>query len=223
MRLRRILLYAIAVVKAMGNERAIILSGTIIASFAVIFGAISIFPGTTDVAIDPTAMVMTGHWQIPIANPDGSIVNYIQTDNFPTDHIKTEAMNAIFVGTATADPMEFIALGTNNVFTAVTAVGASSLADEVTAPTGRCDTNFGGAADINLEVAATAGGPATATRACIITIQATDDNENLVEIALFDSGTSGAGNMGSVSDVTGSAVILQTGMQVTSQVIFNIS
>ena len=108
--------------------------------------------------------------------------------------------------------MDFIALGTNGAG-ATPNNGGTTLAEEANALTGRCDSSTGTATDN----AATGGGNAESIRQCVITIDATNDNDTLIEVALFDATT--AGNMGSVSTI-GPSVLLQTGMTIDSTVTF---
>jgi len=200
----------------MGNERAIIMSGTMIASVILIVGVMFAMPSTVDLKTQSTAMTILGHWELVIADPQGNVIHYIQVDNFPTDLLKNEAQEVIFVGTANdANPMDFIALGTNglvNTFTS-TQVDATSLNEEVATTTGRCDGT-------PVNTAATGGNDASTEVQCTITINSDDDNETLIEVALFDSLlASGTNEMGSVATID-PTVLLQTGMTIDSTVTF---
>jgi len=202
----------------MGNSRAIIMSGTMIASVILIVGVMFALPTTVETKTQNSALTILGHWNLVISDPQGNVISYIQADNFPTDLIKNEAQEVIFSGTAAdANPMNFIALGTNGA--GATTTGATALAEEANILTGRCDSAGGTQTD----VPAAAGGAATSVRACTITIDASDDNETLIEVALFDSLlAAGTNEMGSVSTIT-PTVLLQTGMTIASTVTFTFS
>jgi len=184
-----------------------------IASVILIVGVMFAMPSTVDVKTQSTAMTILGHWELVIADPQGNVIHYIQADNFPTDFIKNEAQQAIFVGNlASAGSMDFIALGLDDTGPTLDD-GSLVLETEATGATGRCDSGTGTATD----TAATGGGDATSVRQCVITIDETNDNDTLIEVALFDATT--AGNMGSVSTL-GASVLLQTGMTIDSTVTF---
>jgi len=196
----------------MGNERAIIMSGTMIASVILIVGVMFALPTTVETKTQNSALTILGHWQLVIADPQGNVIHYIQADNFPTDLIKNEAQDVIFKGTlADANPMVFIGLGTDGFSTAT---DATSLAEEVDGTTGRCEDTT------PTNTAATGGGDAESVIDCVITIATADDNETLDEVALFDAST--AGEMGSVSTL-GTPILLQTGMTIASEVTFTFS
>ena len=191
------------------------MSGTMIASVILIVGVMFAMPSTVDVKTQSTAMTILGHWELVISDPQGNVISYIQADNFPTDLIKNEAQDAIFKGTLLdASAMDFIALGIDD--TGPTASDADALETEVDALTGRCDSATGTKTD----TAATGGGDAESIRACTITINAANDNDTLIEVALFDSLlATGNNEMGSVSTL-GASVLLQTGMTIDSTVTF---
>jgi len=190
-----------------------------IASVILIVGVMFALPTTVETKTQNSALTILGHWELVISDPQGNVISYIQADNFPTDLIKNEAQDVIFKGSlADANPMDWIALGTDGLvggFTS-TQLGASSLNEEVSAATGRCLDGT------TVDTASTAGGPATSIRDCTITIAAADDNEDLIEVALFDSDVGGTNEMGSVSTL-GSPVLLQTGMTIDSTVTFTFS
>ncbi len=184
----------------MGNKRATYIMGSIIASLAVTLAFVAIIPAITETPTASTSLNAMGHLIMKVYDPDGSLVHYIQTDNFITTNAKDSVFAALFSdGTlASNNVFKFLALcagggaaGFGATVAGDTACSGGTAAAEMTKS--RLD-GFAGAADTftadpNYRVVLTG----------TITVPQGDTDETFGELALFDQAALG-GNMFSVAD-----------------------
>jgi len=187
----------------MGNKRATYIMGSIIASLAVTLAFVAIIPAITETPTASTSLNAMGNLVMKVYDPDGSLVHYIQTDNFITKDVKTSVFAALFSdGT----------LASNNVFKflALCAGGAPAAFAATTAGDSACSGGTAGAEMTKSRLDGFAGTADTFTAASAyrvvltgtITVPVGDTDETFGELALFDQAAIGGGNMFSVADFT---------------------
>ena len=168
----------------MSDKRTTYTIGAIVAAFVLVFGLVAGSTSLTTISVssqDP--MQMSGHVIITLADPDGNIIAYRQTDNLVTHDGKDCSADLLF-GTSTelcgstASTFEFIAIGSG--FTSLTESDAA-LETEITLTAGRQGTLIS-------EVGATVTGPAVKTFEGVFTL---GDTQTVNEVGLFDAATLG--------------------------------
>jgi len=187
----------------MGNKRATYIMGSIIASLAVTLAFVAIIPAITETPTASTSLNAMGHLVMKVYDPDGTLVHYIQTDNFIAKDAKTSVFEGLFAdGTLKtgAGPYQFLALcqgsGGAGAFAATDssdlACSGGALGSEMTKS--RLDGTLSAAAsftaDPNYRVVFTG----------TITVPQGDTDETFGELALFDQASIGAGNIFAVAD-----------------------
>ena len=80
----------------MGKIRAQHIMAPIIASLAITLAFVAIIPAITETPTASTSLNAMGHVTLEIYDPDGTLIKYIQTDNFISDLPKTELFEALF-------------------------------------------------------------------------------------------------------------------------------
>ena len=167
----------------MSDKRTTYTIGAIVAAFVLVFGLVAGSTSLTTMSVssvDP--MQMSGHVIITLADPDGNIIAYRQTDNIVT-HAGKDCSADLLFGTSTAlctsnGVFKFIAIGSG--FTSLTESDAA-LETEITLTAGRQGTLIS-------EVGATVTGPAVKTFEGVFTL---GDTQTVDEVGLFDAATSG--------------------------------
>jgi len=166
----------------MGKERAIIFLGTAIASLALVLGMITVLPTTTDLQATSSGVTLGGHFSLTVADPDGTIVHYVQMDNFATDAFKTGIVNSISgAGTGLGTAL-FIALCNGN--DAVDDFALAGCSSEFS-NSGRCDATASAAAAT--APASSNGGPsnaATSVLTCTVTINVAEGNQLITNLSI---------------------------------------
>jgi len=172
----------------MSDKRAIYAIGAIVAAFALVLGMVAGSTSLTTMSVsNPDSMQMSGHAIITLADSDGNIKAYRQTDNVVTDNGRDCIADELFGSTggalcafSTTDDYTFIGIGTNLASPAI-GEGNTALGSEILTRTGTLDSQ---------EAAAGATG-------AIKTIKGTftlTDTATVNEVGLFD-GLTGEANM----------------------------
>lgn len=172
----------------MSDKRTIYAIGAIVAAFALVLGMVAGSTSLTTMSVNSqTPMQMYGHAIITLADPDGNIKAYVQTDNVVTLVGKNCAADDLF-GTLTVDlcasgpsgNFVFIGIGTGSVGTP--GEGETSLGNEILTRTGTLISD--------VAASGTAGAEKVIKGTFILGTESTVD-----EVALFDSNTAGNNNM----------------------------
>jgi len=196
----------------MGKERAIIFLGTAIASLALVLGMITVLPTTTDLEATSTGVSLTGHFTMTIADPDGTIVHYAQMDNFATDALKVDIVDAI-TGVGAMDTYRWIAICSGG--DAADDWGLDECTGEFTA-SGKCQATIPVATATDpISVSGASTNPASQTIGCEITVDVTEGNRQIenLSISVTESGGNDAGAISVVSTpvtVFGNQVVTTT-------------
>jgi len=176
----------------------------IIASLAITLAFVAIIPAITETPTASTSLNAIGHVTMKIYDPDGSLVKYIQSDNFIADSVKDQVFSTLF--TDDTHPVahtifKFLALcagGAPAAFAATTQGDTACSGGTANAEMSilRLD-GFAGAAD-TLTIGT--GNIWKAVLTGTITVPVADNDETFGELALFDANA--GGNMFSVADIT---------------------
>jgi len=201
----------------MGKIRAQHIMAPIIASLAITLAFVAIIPAITETPTASTSLNAMGHVTLQVYDPDGTLVHYIQSDNFIADNVKDEVFTALFSsGTLPAAHAiyKFLALcagGAPAAFAATTqgntACSGGTAGAEMTIL--RLD-GFAGAAD-KLTIGTNNIWKAVLTGT--ITVPIVDNDETFGELALFDSIT--GGKMFSVADIADVRLFTNQRVQMT--------
>ena len=177
----------------MSDKRITYAIGAIVAVFALVLGTVAGSTSLTTMSVSTDPMQMSGHAIITLADSDGNIKAYRQTDNIVTDVGRNCAADRLFgVNTGTplcvgGVPNEFTFIGIGTGFTGAPELGDTELENEILTRTGA----------LNFDIAA-----ATTTGAIKIIkgtfILGTESTVN--EVALFDAVS--AGNMFSLLEIS---------------------
>ena len=170
----------------MSDKRTIYAIGAIVAAFALVLGMVAGSTSLTTMSVNSqTPMQMYGHAIITLADPDGNIKAYVQTDNVVTHVGKNCAADDLFgslTGLCAAGPGDFVFIGIGTGSVGTPTETETSLGFEILTRTGSLDS----------ETAAT--GTLGAEKVIKGTfILGTESTVN--EVALFDSDTAGNNNM----------------------------
>ena len=180
----------------MSDKRITYAIGAIVAVFALVLGTVAGSTSLTTMSVSTDPMQISGHAIITLADSDGNIKAYRQTDNIVTDVGRNCAADKLFgVNTGTAicasggEPGKFTFIGIGTGFTGSPELGDIELENEILTRTGA----------LNSDIAA-----ATTTGAIKIIkgtfILGTESTVN--EVALFDSLAGGSDNMFSLLEIS---------------------
>ena len=173
----------------MSDKRAIYAIGTIVAAFALVFGMVAGSTSLTTMSVtsqDP--MQMSGHVIITLADSDGYIKAYRQTDNEVVLNGQDCAADKLFGNTGSAlcasgaNPNDFIFIGIGTGLAGGVDISDTKLGHEILTRTGALDSQ--------LAATTTTGAIKTIVGVFILGSAATVD-----EVGLFDSDTTGSNNM----------------------------
>ena len=181
----------------MSDKRATYAIGAIVAAFALVIGMVAGSTSLTTISItsqDP--MQMSGHVILTLADPDGNIIAYRQTDNIITNVGKNCVADDIF-GTTTVGtflcasaglPGDFVFIGIGTGF-ATPQLGDTVLGNEINTRAGEM-------------VEQTAATSSTGALKIIKGTFVLTGEATVNEVALFDSATTGNNNMFSLLEIT---------------------
>ena len=174
----------------MSDKRAIYAIGTIVAAFALVFGMVAGSTSLTTMSVasqDP--LQMSGHVIITLADADGDIKAYRQTDNIVVHDgmdCSADLLFGDFTGTGLCSVAAFftsIAIGSG--------AGTPDITDEVLDSEITASTPArAGALDAEALATGTTGAKKT-----IVGVFTIGTGDTVREVGLFDSATSSSGNM----------------------------
>lgn len=194
----------------MGNRVNYVIGGAI-ASIAITLALVAFIPAIQEVPTQSTALNAIGHVTLTIYDENGNVVGYRQSDNFVTTPALNFIQDGLFQITGfTTAQFKFLALcqGDADNVGPNTAQADATCQNEMSSTPGRLDGTLSTGSDSSEASPTTTQDIFTGT----ITLTSSDDNKSFKELALFDSSTTGAGNM--FSTATFAEFLGQTGTQV---------
>jgi len=203
----------------MGKIRAQHIMAPIIASLAITLAFVAIIPAITETPTASTSLNAMGHVTLKVYDPDGTLVHYIQSDNFIADSLKDEVFDALFDDATLPNGQKVYK------YLALCAGGAPAAFAATTQGNIACS---GGTAGAEMSISRLNGFASAASTLTIgtnnvwsakltgtITVPIADNDETFGELALFDQETQGAGKLFSVADIADVRLFTNQRVQMT--------